>query len=114
MKTQTIQLAAKERQVIGECLKAAASGPFFPDEEFHALLGLGREELSLLASRWTEITMWDSQVVLAVNNALTNLLGYPHGEMATWSKFISITPEALRALFSKCRNDWNESGAASQ
>jgi hypothetical protein len=48
-------------------------------------------------------------VVLAVNNAMTNLLGYPHGHHEVWSDWMSIDQTAFNELFNRMRGRRNES-----
>ena len=42
-----------DSRVIGECLRAAVNGPFFPDWEFSTLFGLTRDEVRAVAD-WRE------------------------------------------------------------
>jgi hypothetical protein len=39
-------LSELDKAIVGQALRAAANGPFFPDWEFHALFGLERSEVS--------------------------------------------------------------------
>ena len=45
------------------------------------------------------------QTIRALNNAMNNLLGYPHGKHDAWTKYFDFTPEELRAVFVKWRGD---------
>jgi hypothetical protein len=72
-------LDQREMQLIGDCLWAAADGPFFEDWEFRALFGLERTEVKRIAAEWPRVNPDDEIVSLAVQNSLNNLLGYPHG-----------------------------------
>lgn len=91
-----------ERGLVGQALHAAVSGPFFLDWEFHTLFGLERGEVLTVANTWPTIS--DRQVAeLAVNNALANLWGYPHGCEVVWSEWISATPGELEDLLDKLR-----------
>jgi hypothetical protein len=97
-----------ETQIIGECLRAAANGPFFMDEgvdnpswEFHSLFGLAREELARIAAAWPDVEINDESVILAINNSLTNLLSYPHGHDKDWLGFISVPTDEVAAVFEK-------------
>ena len=104
------QLNETERLIIGECLRAAAEGPFFRDEgaddpywEFHSLFGLEREELAQIAVAWPNVEGQDESVGLAVNNCLNNLLGYPHCHAKEWSSFISVSVDEVAAVFERWR-----------
>ena len=41
-------------KMIGQCLRAAVDGPFFPDREFSTLFGFSRDELRHIADRWPD------------------------------------------------------------
>ena len=80
-------LSDEDSAVIRGCLKAAVHGPFFPDWEFNILIGLTRSEVEIVLTRWPTAPEetpagYDSPQhfqVVAVNNVMNNLLGYPHG-----------------------------------
>jgi hypothetical protein len=97
------ELSNEQIEVFGACLRAAASGPFFPDSEFETLIGLDREAVTAIAERWPHLDFGARDVVLALNNSIVNLLGYPHGCESAWSDRIPTTPERLRDLFSQWR-----------
>jgi hypothetical protein len=80
------------RKIIGQCLSAAAEGPFFPEWEFETLFGLTRSEVAEISKVWPKVDERDAGVDLAVNNALGNLAGYPHGQESIWDEFISVPP----------------------
>lgn len=77
----------KNAEVLGRRLRLAVDGPFFPDWEFHALMGLSREEMEAIADAWPNPTAKTPEHYespehaqrVAVGNAANNLLGYPHG-----------------------------------
>jgi hypothetical protein len=91
-------LSDADKAVVGQALRATADGPFFPEWEFHTLFGLARNEVRAVADAWPNVDSTDSNVALAVNNALTNLVGYPHGQEFAWPRWISVEPPALEAL----------------
>ncbi len=95
-------------QAFKESLAAAASGPFFPDWEFHLLFGLERAEVGSIADSLTAATPITGNVALAINNAMNNLLGYPHGQGAAWSRWLSVTPAQLQVIFSRWQVSRNE------
>ncbi len=43
------KLSETDKAVIGQALRAAADGPFFPDREFHTLFGLERSDVRATA-----------------------------------------------------------------
>ncbi|WP_205526014.1 hypothetical protein [Pyxidicoccus trucidator] len=92
-----------DEKVIGECLRAAVEGPFFPDWEFHALFGLERKEVAVVLASWPEFHDVKTQR-LAVNNALVNLLWYPSKAPDTaWHEYISVSPAEVRAIYERWR-----------
>lgn len=80
-------LSDDDRAIIKGCLNAAVNGPFFPEWEFHALFGLRRSEVEIVLIEWPNLPVetqpgYDSHEhfqAAAINNAMNNLLGYPHG-----------------------------------
>ena len=99
------QLSENERQIVLECLRAAYEGPFFPDEEFHTIFGLYRAEIGEVISSWPDIDESQLNVKLAINNAMNNLLGYPHRRQDVWAEYISVTAEEVYRVFSKWRGE---------
>ena len=97
-------LDANERRVLLECLRAVAGGPFFPDWEFHTLIGVKREEMQTIVDAWTGVDETDENVSVAINNSMINLLGYPHGREKDWPKYISVSPAEVRRIFDKWRS----------
>ena len=103
-------LSDDEIKVIKECIKAAAYGPFFIDEEakdnpyweIHSMFGLMIDELRRIADAFPDLDLEDENVRLAINNSINNLLGYPHGcSDEVWSKYISVSEDELRKIFFK-------------
>lgn len=89
------RLRESERDVIYQCLVAALDGPFFPDWEFQILFGVERDTLARIVEDWPEIDDSVEDVVLAINNSMVNLVGYPHGEEKEWDKYISVSPDEV-------------------
>jgi hypothetical protein len=68
-------MTAGDIETIRICLRAAVDGPYFGEWEFQTLMGVTRGEMRAVLAAWPS----DSpEQALAVNNALNNLLGYPH------------------------------------
>ena len=93
-------LSPAERDLVRECLRAVASGPFLQDEEFHTLMGCHRAEFVDLVHAWPPDES-SRDVRDAIQNALNNLTGYPHGCEAVWSEFVSAPPEEVERVFAK-------------
>ncbi|WP_146009469.1 hypothetical protein [Deinococcus planocerae] len=98
------RLTARERFLLGQCLSAAAEGPFFDDDDgFDTIFGVSLEEVAEVAHAWPHVDDNEEIVELVINNAVANLLGYPHGRMKDWPKFISAPPGEIRRVLSKWR-----------
>ena len=93
----------EDRQVIADSLRASVEGPFFPDWEFATLFGLERVEVAEVLRAWPGIDASDERVDLAVNNALGNLVGYPHGHERDWDCFLSVPPSRLLEVLKRWR-----------
>jgi hypothetical protein len=102
-------LTSAEIAIIGECLRAVAYGPFLPDEEFHTLVGVTRQEARLVADRFPDVDEYDDEAGanddawLVINNSLVNLVGYPHGMEQEWRERISATPQEVQEIFTRWR-----------
>ena len=90
--------------VIGQCLRAAADGPFFPDWEFHTLFGFEREEIRRIAERWPE---WDDDVEQAdaINATLNNLLAYPHQRWDAWHDYVAPVSSEVACVYARWRGE---------
>lgn len=98
------ELSASEKLLIGEALRAAVEGPFFPDREFHTLFGLDRARVRTIASAWPGLIASREETEIAIHSSLGNLLGYPHEiEDPEWSRWISVDRRALGDLFERLR-----------
>ena len=102
-------LSSDEIAIVGQCLRAAAFGPFFPDWEFSALFGVTRAEAQAVAERFPHVDEHDDEnrgcddTWLVINNTFVNLLGYPHGQDLAWSQYISATPAHVRRVYDRWR-----------
>jgi hypothetical protein len=99
-----VPLDADDEAAIGECLRAAADGPFFPDWEFSTLFGYSRDEIRELADSWPA-AVDDPAAWSAVNNSLLHLEGYPHGKWLVWHDWISVPFAEVRAVLSRWRGE---------
>jgi len=97
-------LKPQEQKVVLECLRASTEGPFFPDQEFSTLFGLSRSEVRAVIDQWPVDDRSDEKAALAINNAINNLLGYPHDQEEAWSKYMSGSREEVYAIFEKWRD----------
>jgi len=98
-------LSKTEQDIIYQCLEATVDGSFFPDWEFHALFGLTRQEVEPIVIDWSIVDKNSSLAILAINNSLNNLLGYPHKCDREWHNFISVSPQELKTIYSKWKRE---------
>jgi hypothetical protein len=101
---QIEQLTDEEAALLLAAFRAANEGPFFPDWEFHTLMGFDRSELGRLIDEWPRPADPDA-LDLAANNVLNMLLGYPHHAWDSWRDFSTASPHDLVALLVKWRGD---------
>ena len=86
-----LELPAAEWDLVGLCVRAAADGPFFDDDEYQTLFGFGRAEMQRVAREWSQVPRGHDlsrEVIAAAAGALNNLAGYPHGrdaELVAWT-----------------------------
>lgn len=91
-------LDERDRQVVAEALRAATEGPFFPDWEFSILFGLSRDEVRRVSADWPETNDTETELV-AVEGAMNNLLGYPHGKDAAFPNYMSVDRAELELVY---------------
>jgi hypothetical protein len=103
------RISDSDKAIVGQALRAAADGPFFPDWEFDTIFGLTRNEVRAIAHAWPNVELNRADVAVAVNNSLNNLLGYPLDEAEGWNRWISVSPSQLGELFCRLRNSASES-----
>ncbi|MGW1291048.1 hypothetical protein ACWD4N_47820, partial [Streptomyces sp. NPDC002586] len=78
--------------------------PFFPDWEFHTLMGFTRDQIAAIAEAWPSFSKPDDQDD-AVNNVLNMLLGYPHGYESRWHEYSGATPEQIARVLARWRGE---------
>jgi hypothetical protein len=102
-------LTEDEQKIVGACLRAAVAGPFFPEWEFSTLFGLSRSEVRDVSDRYPDVDQDDDTEMgnddswLAINNAFSNILSYPHGQEAVWSEWISVPASEVERVYKKWR-----------
>lgn len=94
-------LTDEEKEVVFQCLRAAVDGPFFPEWEFFALFGLNRQDVARIVNTLPQVDDSEEIVSLAINNAMANLLGYPHGGTIAWRQFISVSQDEVQRIFER-------------
>jgi len=92
-----------EKKVVLQCLKASLDEKIFPDWEFNTLFGLSKKEVANIVANWEHVDISDENIQLAINNAFTNLLGYPHGQEKILESLLGISCEELAKMFDEIR-----------
>jgi len=88
MKQAVSRLAPEQERLVAACLDAIVQGPYVDDDdEFHAVMGVSRDEAAVVAAAWPKPAA-DVSSFLTVSNALNNLLGYPHRQWRALSRSI--------------------------
>jgi hypothetical protein len=96
----------RDHEIIRQCLRAAAAGPFFPDWEFHTLFGFDRTYFRALVSSYAPGSDVPVHVGIAVHNTLNNLLGYPIDSPGEFSSWVSASREEIRGVFENWRRTY--------
>jgi hypothetical protein len=97
-------LTARERDVIHKCLVCVATGIVIKhDREFGTLFGLTAPDFCKIARRWPALDDADESTFLAINGALSNLLGYPHDFHTRWGEALDVPKTEIERVFKKWR-----------
>lgn len=96
-------LSDADRQIVLECLHAAANGPFFPGGEFSTLLGWTRDEICEITERWPNLDDSDEDTYAIISNAMNWLIFYPIREKHLWPDYISVSRKEVFRIFSEWR-----------
>ena len=97
-------LTERESQIVEAALRAAVEGPFFPEWEFHLLMGVERTQMGAILADWPIVK--DRELAgLAVNNSLVNLLRYPPDEWASFAELRDVRVGEVRQVLDRWRED---------
>lgn len=102
-------LSTEDQDLLRRALVEAVDGPYFPDWELHTLMGVERDEVGAVADSWPDPpTALGADALhtqeLATNNALVNLIGYPHCCDDRLREHLGVGRDGLRALFQRWRH----------
>lgn len=94
-------LTAAQQVIVHQCMRICAERrDMFPDWEFQTIFGVTRDEMACLVSHWPDIDERVDKVRHAINNAMNNMLGYPHGHHEDWDRHFPFGPRELFETFS--------------
>ena len=98
-------LTSAEQQVVFECLRCIAEdNVVFPAWEFPTIFGIDLATFKQVYQRWPAVDDAQETTRLAINNAMNNLLGYPHAHHDTWAAVMPYSKERVTEVFDKWRN----------
>src|SRR2546423_769994 len=103
---QPQHLTPRDLQLIGECLRAAADGPFFEDDrEFSTLFGMSKADVRRIAVAWPAVEMSSNDVDGCVRASLGHLLSYPHRQERHWPQWISGSNQEVFDCLARWRGE---------
>jgi hypothetical protein len=100
------RLDPQEIALVKAAFRAAVDGEFFPDWEFATLFGISRLDMRAVAQEWP-MNRADPTTEVAVFNALTNLVGYPHNMENELAEF-GLSVDAMRTVLFKLQRDGSD------
>ena len=103
-------MTAADEELIAKCLKAAVDGPYLSDDdEFEAIMGIDRAQARATLEAWPEPAA-HGQTDLVVNNALNNLLGYPHKQWRALSRELGAGEDDVAHALMRWRGEDHRAG----
>lgn len=98
-------LDGKETEIVQKCMECIAGGKvILHDWEFQLVMGVTVDEFIEIINTWPEIDENDENVLMAINNSMNNLLGYPHGKHDQWEEYMDVPLNRINEVFQKWRN----------
>jgi len=105
------RLTPESQRLVGACIRAAVHGPYLDDDdEFHALMGVTREEAAEVVESWPQAAR-NGLTFLTVNNALNNLLGYPHQQWRQLARDLQGDEQAVAQALMAWRDEEHRDGS---
>ena len=111
MREAVARLSPDQQRLVARCLTAIVRGPYIDDDdEFDAVMGVTRGEAAEALEAWPEAAA-HGRSHYTVNNAMNNLLGYPHGQWRQLSRELEATEaDVAHALMAWRGEDRREGG----
>ncbi|HSH75745.1 MAG TPA: hypothetical protein VLA09_08690 [Longimicrobiales bacterium] len=91
------RLGREAVETLGRCLVAAASGPFFLDEELRPLFGRNRESMQVVAAMWPRMNLAAPDLHVLLDRVVRELIGRFNAESPAWQEWIGIAPDRLES-----------------
>ena len=88
-----MNLPDEDKEAVLQCMRAIAESQLIEDWEIHTRLGLNRETLRAVVSRWPNIddSVVDSDAYLAINNCMNEICHGVHIPTEEWDKWFTMT-----------------------
>jgi hypothetical protein len=99
-------LTERDHEIIRQCLRAAADGPFFPDWDFHTLFGFDRTYFRTLAHSYAAAEDVPVHLGIAVHNSLNNLLGCPTDRPGDLPAWVNASPQEIEQTLNAWRSTY--------
>lgn len=84
-------------ELVGRCLRAAAEGPFFADDELEELFGLDRASLAILAGTWSRMNLASPDLRRTIVSVIEMLLARRGEHASAWDERVGERPEVVVA-----------------
>ncbi len=92
-----------EVEVISRCLRAAAEGPFFEDDELDTLFAQDRAGMRILAAMWSRMNLAAPDLHRAVVSIMEMLLERQPRFPDAWDEGVGTNPERVRVALQAFR-----------
>lgn len=86
-------------ELLGRCLGAAISGPFFDDDELVRRFGRSRESLRVVSGMWPRMNLAAAELLELLRNVTGGLVERAESDAAEWDRWIGSAPETVLASF---------------
>lgn len=83
-------------EVVTSCLRAAADGPFFEDDELEGLFAQNRGSLQILAAMWPRMNLAAPDLRVTVESVMEMLLARRSRFPEAWEEWVASSPERVR------------------
>jgi hypothetical protein len=101
------RLSSSQLDLVAVCFRAIVDGPYITsDDEFHALMGAWRHEVTMVAEAWPRPVDGDVDTFTIVNNTLFSLLSFPHREWPVLAATLGIDESAARVALRELLDLW--------
>lgn len=100
------RLGDPQKKIVRECLVAILEGPFIPEWELHARVGLDREGLRSIIEKWPELddAEQNSPAHLAINNCMNEVCHDIRFSVHEWKNWFTASRETIQSIYRKWTN----------